>query len=612
MRNRHASDTLSPNPMQTLLNIEHEASHPLAEQALYQRIAELVGDVHDLIHLSITSRALYNNLISTQYPRLETHFYDKKEKLLKALKEKVTSIEGVNNIIQVPLFSRTLIQALGFSGVLAYFTSAIEMNISVSVALASFTFGIKMNTHKMNVSDRLSFSVLVMAEAALVLLSATFVKNKTLVYFKNKGEIANLLLDIHHSELQALKGRFDSHDNAILSLKRLSHFVDKLEDKKTREHNARLFLACKRGDLSAVTLLLENKTLTALDSFHHLGGDKIVTPLIVAAAKNHTDIVKVLLSAGANPNQKVPLIDITPLMAASQCLSVESVKILLEAGACVFKNIPENTFFSPLLYFSANYAELLNKEPSASELAKMHQIIALMLNVAIREMKSMAQLNAALRVAILHGQYTLINALCEAAAHKKLQGEIDQQILIECIINGKSEAAIILLNLYSISQNHKKTLNLPHALLFRSHDRIRKPVRENKLFNVNHVIDHGFTPLITAAFYNRAEIVTALAIAGANLNHAARNGMTALLLAVKFMHIETVSALIAAGADLHLRDADGLNALDYAHQFKRISDDEVHALAARDPHFTFTPNERRQELARLIEQAAGRSFRFVN
>lgn len=86
--------------------------------------------------------------------------------------------------------------------------------------------------------------------------------------------------------------------------------------------------AVRRGDAAAVTLLLE---------MHHADPDQAdendFTALHRAASNSNTDMVRVLLKHGANPN--VYRSEISPLYEAASAGAVEVVRLLLDAGAKV-------------------------------------------------------------------------------------------------------------------------------------------------------------------------------------------------------------------------------------------------------------------------------------
>jgi len=93
------------------------------------------------------------------------------------------------------------------------------------------------------------------------------------------------------------------------------------------EMNAALLKAAEAGNLEIV-----NDCLVA-------GADVNVklstgaTPLMLATFDGHTDIVRLLLENGANPNCKFPGKNVTPLMIAAQNNHIEIIRLLLGKGA---------------------------------------------------------------------------------------------------------------------------------------------------------------------------------------------------------------------------------------------------------------------------------------
>ena len=67
----------------------------------------------------------------------------------------------------------------------------------------------------------------------------------------------------------------------------------------------------------------------------------------------------------------------------------------------------------------------------------------------------------------------------------------------------------------------------------------------------------GFTPLMHAVCWRRADVVRALITAGANVNAMSRFGITSLHFACLDDSVELVSILIAAGADVNARNIIG-------------------------------------------------------
>lgn len=72
------------------------------------------------------------------------------------------------------------------------------------------------------------------------------------------------------------------------------------------------------------------------------------------------------------------------------------------------------------------------------------------------------------------------------------------------------------------------------------------------------------TPLLTAAFCDRPEVVKLLIVKGATQNSVDANGMSPLHAAVIIGGVETARVLVANGADVDIRDAAGRTPLHLA------------------------------------------------
>jgi len=94
-----------------------------------------------------------------------------------------------------------------------------------------------------------------------------------------------------------------------------------------RHERSALTLACGIGDIEMIQDLIDAGANVAPRS-------KFNTPLITATKKNHTSVAKVIISAGADINYKLPN-NATALIEASWRNHAEMVHLLLDAGACV-------------------------------------------------------------------------------------------------------------------------------------------------------------------------------------------------------------------------------------------------------------------------------------
>lgn len=81
----------------------------------------------------------------------------------------------------------------------------------------------------------------------------------------------------------------------------------------------------------------------------------------------------------------------------------------------------------------------------------------------------------------------------------------------------------------------------------------------------------GFTPLMSAAWNGRVEIMRILIKSGADINARDDYGRTPLMLAVSHNKVEAVKLLLAKGAEKNLRESDGYTALDIGIKEKRYA-----------------------------------------
>jgi ankyrin repeat protein len=96
--------------------------------------------------------------------------------------------------------------------------------------------------------------------------------------------------------------------------------------------------AVKANDAAAVRSFIEDgRNVSAVDS----AGD---SPLIMAAYKGYTDIVKLLLDAGADIHALDPGMKATALHAAAYAGHAEAAKLLIEAGVEINRKGPYNGY----------------------------------------------------------------------------------------------------------------------------------------------------------------------------------------------------------------------------------------------------------------------------
>jgi len=100
--------------------------------------------------------------------------------------------------------------------------------------------------------------------------------------------------------------------------------------------------------------------------------------------------------------------------------------------------------------------------------------------------------------------------------------------------------------------------------------------------------DSRMTALGIAALYGRAEVIKALAAAGANVG-ADQDGESALAVAAHEGHVPAVEALVAAGANVNVKDSDGITPLMAAASSNRAG--AIRALLAHNADVNATNND---------------------
>jgi ankyrin repeat protein len=87
--------------------------------------------------------------------------------------------------------------------------------------------------------------------------------------------------------------------------------------------------------------------------------------------------------------------------------------------------------------------------------------------------------------------------------------------------------------------------------------------------NINERDRNGFTPLISAAYYDYGPLVKYLCEKAANINAQNNEGWSALLYAVYYGYDDSFKILMEHGADVNLVNNREYNALGYAKHYNR-------------------------------------------
>ena len=272
-----------------------------------------------------------------------------------------------------------------------------------------------------------------------------------------------------------------------------------IESKKKR---TRLMHACSVGDVARATALLKVRAnVNAASATDNL------TPLMFAADNGYTEIVRLLLEAGANPNVSMATVDRdTPLLMAIRWEDLELVKLLVLWGAAVDgSNINGITALA-----------------SASDTGYT-DIVEFLIGCG-------ADVNAKR----FDDHFTPLLYACQSG-----HLEVARLLLDEgAVVDARSIYRATPL-MWAASQGHTELCSL---LIERGAD-------------VNAYCIRGVTPLMMAAEAGQADIISLLLIFGAKIDEQdmLRNGgNTALLFASQNGSLPAVRLLLKAGANVNI------------------------------------------------------------
>lgn len=319
-----------------------------------------------------------------------------------------------------------------------------------------------------------------------------------------------------------------------------------------------LYITCVKGYIDCVKLLLNSPNIIV--DAQDING---VTPLMVACAWGHTEIVKQLLTANANTEQQ-NVDGITPLCAAIMFNHEDIMNLLLQNGAQI------ESFFIRLSTRNRDQLKNLLKA-SGHEEEQLRNVIKEMglpeqlININFSNWDSaltfvMKTLGIfpekftidLLSIACLHNNPSLVRRLIKMGCSVNSLNEFKESPLITACSYGHTLVVKVLLDAGAdVKHSDSKGITALHAALLKGDIDLVELLLATPGIIVDAQGINGITPLMVACVWGRTEIVKHLLKAGANIEQQNGSGETSLYMAVSFNHEDVVNLLLQSGAKVH-------------------------------------------------------------
>ena len=245
--------------------------------------------------------------------------------------------------------------------------------------------------------------------------------------------------------------------------------------------------------------------------------------LTIAVMENYTEIVKVLLEAGANPNQKIAWFDMSGFLWAAYSIH----------------EIPGWRTINPLNWAIYDKRDLKIIEELLRHGAEVDMDtwkLASKYNAAKKLIEAGADVNAKGNYGntplAKHGQIEEVEKLLEAGADVNAADKQGKTAVKHALKTDKQGMTSVV---HALKKEH---LNKADKLIAAGAD-------------VNAADKQGKTPLMFAAIAGNLEMTDKLIAAGADVNAADKQGMTPLMFAAIAGNLEMTDKLIEAGANVN-------------------------------------------------------------
>lgn len=319
-----------------------------------------------------------------------------------------------------------------------------------------------------------------------------------------------------------------------------------------------LMLAASNSETELVNMLLEAGAKPSLNAKDKAGR----TALINAAGSfraSSLPIMRTLLGSGAKVNEANED-GATALMLAAKSASVERVETLLKSGATASVNAKDKRGLPALIYAITGYGQ--------SEIELIKTVKALLAAGA-----HVNEVDETGRTALMHlaegyrtGMTELVQTLIDAGANVKTANNDGQTPLMLAAKANAIDTVKVLLQKGAGDSVNAKDQKGATALLVAVAGYGNDAANMTRVLlaagaNVNDVNEDGQTPLIVAALKNSGPVLSLLLAAHAEINTQDKSGQTALMHAYEYHAAEAVKVLREAGASINGVDQYGRTAL---------------------------------------------------